>query len=560
MVAKVSVVEVVFVVLILAFASVTRFYQLNVNPSGYDAEACPHRLVAESWKRILEQEVGAHVQQSSGMSWVLLHKIFTRLDHPTLFYLDERILGVAISLIGCIVMYFFMRNLRGVFAAMLGLILYVLGPLDLEWSRLPVMHHIPVVLALLLAWATFNALSVRTWSSFLPVALLMPVTKFVYPSAKLVLFGPLAAAFAVLLFQRKDWRGNYSKLLLVFVGLLFFIALRSLVYYLVHGQLMLLHPFDNPYPADAHVSQLERIKQMLGQGLYFFYEVFYAPASPTHWTNHATVLPARSLSSFTVVFSVLAFTRLIFIIKRPEALVFIGMIAGGLIPGMATELADRRIAVSLILCLVLGVLEFCWLIDTVARRGSHVLARAIQGLVLVSLIVCLGISQTTAFFSRYTARPIQMEAGDSVLGVLKDDTLVVYLADERRCEMFYSLYTRMRQTNASIAFATANEGRKGALEQILAPEPIVDSGYYTLSQLASQIEVIKKGRTWRHYLFVFQPTPQREDWRKLLKQTYPHGRETVIEYSVANGQRMLIYEVDTAVNSGVGTVAEARQG
>jgi hypothetical protein len=547
LVTKVSAGEVVFVLSVLAFACVNRFYQLNRNPSGYDAEACPHRLVADSWRRILEQEVGSYVQQSSGMSWVLLHKLFTRLDHPTLFYLDERLLGVAISLLGCIVMYFFMRNLRGVFAAMLGLVLYVLGPLDLEWSRLPVMHHIPVVLALLLAWATFNALSTQTWRSFLPVALLIPITKFVYPSAKLALFGPLAAVVAVVCFRRKEWRGKYSKLLLVFVGVLLFVGIRSLVYYVVHNQVALIHPFDNPYPSDTPVSRFERIKQMLGQGIYFFYEVFYAPASPTHWTNHATVLPARSLSSFTVVFLVLAFTRLIFLFKRPEALVFVGMIVGGLIPGMATELADRRIAVSLVLCLVLGILEFCWLIDTLVHRGSRVLAKVLQTVVLVSLIACLGISQTTAFFTRDAARPIQMEAGDSVLKVLKDDTLVVYLAEERRCEMFYSLYTRMRESNGSIAFATAHEGRKGAREQILAPEPVVESGYYTLSHLNSQIETLKKGRVWRHYLFVFQPTAQREEWRALLKQVYPQGKETLIAYDAAQSQRMALYEVDTAL-------------
>jgi hypothetical protein len=152
-----------------------------------------------------------------------------------------------------------------------------------------------------------------------------------------------------------------------------------------------------------------------------------------------------------------------------------------------------------------------------------------------------------------------MEAGDSVLKALKDDTLVVYLAEERRCEMFYSLYTRMRESNGSIAFATAHEGRKGAKDQILSPEPVLDSGYYTLSQLAPQLDALKKGRTWRYYLFVFQPTPQREEWRALLKQTYPQGKETYIEYAPAQGQRMMLYEVDTAANSSIGTSAGTPQ-
>jgi hypothetical protein len=548
--AKVTTSEVFCVMVILAIACVNRFYQLNTNPSGYDAEACPHRMVADTWMKIMRQEVGAYVQQSSGMSLVALHKLFTDVNHPTLFYLDERLMSVAISLLGCAVMYFFVRNLRGPYAAFLALVLYVFGPLDIDWSRLPVMHHIPVIVALLLAWATCDALRTRSWKSFFAVALLIPCTKFVYPSAKLALFGPLAAMCGVVLFQRKEWRGHYLKLLYVFLGLFLYVGLRSVVYYVVHGQFIIVAPFENPYPAEAQVSQFERIKQMLGQGLYFFYEVFFAPASPTHWTHHATVLPARSLSSVTVVFCVLVFTRLLFLWRKPEALMFMAMIVGGLIPGMATELADRRIAMSLTLCLVLGVLELTWFLDTVVARGSRILTGALKFAVPVCLIGCIGLSQTTQFFGRFNGRPIQAMAGDTVLKTLQDNTLVLYLAEERRCEMFYTLYTRMLDADRSIAFATAHEGSKNAKEQILSPEPILTSWYYTETGLAPQIDKLKQTKQWGHYLFVFQPSAERESLRALLKQTYPHGKETIVEYSAALGQRMLLYEVDNTLSGG----------
>lgn len=546
--AKVTASEVFCVTVILIIACVNRFHQLNTNPSGYDAEACPHRMVADSWMKILRQEVGAHVQQSSGLSLVVLHKLFTDVNHPTLFILDERLLSVAISLLGCVVMYFFVRNLRGPYAALLALILYVFGPLDIDWSRQPVMHHIPVILALLLAWATCDALRTRSWRSFLAVALLIPCTKFVYPSAKLALFGPLAAVCGIILFQRKEWRGHYLKLLYVFLGLFLYVGVRSLVYYLVYGRFQIIAPFENPYPPDAQVSQFERIQHMLGQGLYFFYEVFYAPASPTHWTHHATVLPGRSLSSITVVFCVLVFTRLLFLWKKPEALMFMAMIVGGLIPGMATELADRRIAMSITLCLVLGVLELTWFLDRLAARGSRVLTGALKFAVPVCLIGCVGLSQTTQFFGRYNGRPIQMLVGDTALNTVQDNTLVVYLAEERRCELFYTLYTRMLDPQRSIGFATAHEGPKGAKDQILSPEPILNSWYYVETGLAPQIENLKQNKKWGRYLFIFQPTAEREVLRTLLKQTYPHGKETIVEYSVALSQRMLFYEVDNTVS------------
>lgn len=558
-VAKVRVGEVLAVLAILAIACVTRFYQLNRNPSSYDAEACPHRMVAGSWTKILEQEIGGHVQQSSGMSSVVLHRLFTRLDHPTLFYLDERIMGVGISLFGCVVMYFFMRNLRGAYAAFLALILYVLGPLDLDWSRLPVMHHVPVILALLLAWATFNALSTRSWVSFLALALLIPCTKFVYPSAKLALFGPLAAIAGIVLFQRREWIGHYRKFLYVFIGLGLFVGLRSVAYYLVHDRFVFIPPFDNPYPSHVPMSQLERIQKMLIQGSYFFYEIFYLPVEPTHWTNHAIVPPVRSLSSITVVFMGLVFTRLLFLLRKPESLVFIGMIVGGLIPGMATQLADRRIAVSLTICLVLGVLELSWFLDILVARGSKILAGLLKFAIPLCLIGCLGLSQTTAFFGRYNGRPIQMEVGDTTLQMLKDNTLVVYLADERSCEMFYTLYTRMLDADRSIAFTTPFEGADGAERQIKNPTPILTNWFYTHTDLAPQREKLKQTTQWANYLFIFQPTAHREPWRKLLKETYPQGKETIIEYSVIHNQRMLFYEVDNTAPPAAPTIDAVNQ-
>lgn len=542
--AKVALSEVVIVAAILLVTCATRFYQLNRNPFGYDAEACPHRLVSESWDRILGQEVGQFVQQSSGMSWVVIHKLFTRVSESSLFYLDERLLSTAISLLGCVVFYFFMRNIRGPFAATTALILYAFGPLDIDWARLPVMHHVPVILSVLIAWATFHALGSRSWWSFLALAVLIPCTKFVYPSAKLALFGPLAAMVGVILFQRREWRGHIRKFCFVLLGVALFVGVRSLVYYVVNGHFQFVQPFDNPYPPDKLVSQAERIRQMLGQSLYFFYEIFYAPAAPTHWTNHAMVMPVRSVSSITAVFSIVAFARLLVMIKRPESLVFIAMIAGGLIPGMATELADRRIAVSIVLCLVLGVLELSWFLDGVVARGSKFLANTYKVLIPICLTVALGVSQITAFFTRTPGRPIQMQAGDTALSLLKDDTLVVYLAEERRCEMFYTIYDRMKGTGGSIAYATGNDGPQNALDQIRQPRPVLTSWYYTTSELSSQIEALKSRTYWKRYLFIFQPTKEREQWRALLKELYPNGTEVEVEYSKAHQQKMLFFEVE----------------
>ncbi len=543
-VAQVRLLEVVMVAAIMTLGIVARFHDLNRNPSGYDAEACPHRLVAASWHEILKQEVGQAVQQSSGLSWVALHNLFTRVDHPTLFFLDERLLGVGISLACCLAMFFFVRNLRGPFAAVLALSLYVFGPLDIDWSRLPVLHHVPVLLGIVMAWVSLNALSTRSFWSFLCLAALIPVSKFVYPSAKLIWFGPFAACLWVLLFERKAWRGHLLKPMLVLLGLAVFITARTGVWWLLYGELRVMPPFENPYPADQAVSSLERAWQMLQQGLLFFYELFYSPAEVTHWTNHASVLPVRSISSFCVVFLVAAFVRLLFLFRRPESIVFMGMIVGGLIPGMATGLADRRIAVSIVICSVLAVLEFSWLMDSVVGKASKKVSAFLKGLTLICVTASLFVVQTQSFFSRSNGRPVQAEAGDVVRKLIKPSTVVVYLAEERRCEMFYSIYDLMRVAGGSIAFANADDSLVRLPDQIARPTPIVDSWFYQLSDLKSQAETVRNTKHWEHYIFLFQPTPERQQWIEQLKARYPNGRATVIDHARAREQKLFVFEVD----------------
>ena len=228
--AKPTVYEVIGVFAIFFLIVCTRFYALNRLPAVWDHEACPHRAIAASWRLIVEQELGHHGQSSSGLSWVAIHHLFSRVTDPLFFYLDERFVGVAISLVNCLVVYMFLRFVRGPFAAVLGLIVYGFGPLDLDWSRLPSLHHLPVTAGLLSTWATFAAFSARSWRSFVAVAILIVVCKYVYPSAKLLGLAPALGAMGVLLWQRGSWFGHKRKLLFVILGLFLFATIRSIFY------------------------------------------------------------------------------------------------------------------------------------------------------------------------------------------------------------------------------------------------------------------------------------------------------------------------------------------
>ena len=182
-------------------------------------------------------------------------------------------------------------------------------------------------------------------------------------------------------------------------------------------------------------------------------------------------------------------------------------------------------------------------------KASKAVAQTLKYVVLLTVTACLVIVQTQSFFSGPVGRPSQVEAGDSVRQYVKESTVIVYLADEGRCEMFYSLYDIMKQSGGTIAFANADDSALRAKDQIEHPTPIVDYWFYTLSELAPQIEKIRQTRYWQRYLFVFQPTPERNEWIALIKAKYPNGKERRFEYDKALGRKLFMYEVENPAPS-----------
>jgi hypothetical protein len=354
----------------------------------------------------------------------------------TLFYLDERFVGVAISLVNCLVVYMFLRFVRGPFAAVLGLIVYGFGPLDREWSRLSILHHLPVAVGLLLTWATFVAFSARSWLAFIVVTILVVACKFVYPSAKLLGAAPVLGAVGVLLWKRKAWFGHRRKLLLVVLALGLFATTRSIMYSIWFGRVELVTPIPLIQQVGAANSWWDSAVSLSAQAFGFLYEIFYGRYAPTHWTVPATIEPFRAVPSICVVFSIMAILRLAFLNRTPYALICIGLIVGGLIPGIVTSLAERRIAYSLIFLSLLAVIKVAWFIDAIAAGRISSINRLIKGLTILILGIGMFSLQCQGYFSRPHDKNLQTKLTERVRTMIRPDMLVVYLGGEYRCEFF----------------------------------------------------------------------------------------------------------------------------
>jgi hypothetical protein len=539
---RATVLEVGAVLIIFVMIIATRFYALNRLPGFWDAEGCPHRAIAASLDTIVEQELGAHVQQSSGMSWVLIHHLFNRVGDPLLFLLGERFIGVAISLINCLVVYRLLRYLRGGFAGVLGLIVYGFGPLDLEWSRLPTLHHLPVALGLFLTWATFSAFTARSWRAFLAVVILMVSTKYVYPSAKLLLAGPALGACGALVWEYRSWFGHKRKLLMIALGCVLFGMIRSILYSAWFQRLEIVTPVPMIQPSRATGSTWDSFVVLAKEGFGFLYEIFYGPYEPTHWTVQATIEPYRSLPSVCVVFATLALLRLVFLVRKPYALICIGLLIGGLIPGIVTGVAERRIAFSLVLLSLLAVVEVAWYLDTVLS-GKLARFNAVAKTMMVVLVGgAMFTLQTQGYFSRVHAKTIQNMLAERVRPMVTPDTLVVYLAEERRCEFFYGIYDKLLQSGGRIAYANANDTPKGPQAMIQDPTPVLNSWYYSLTELKPQIPALKESGSWARVLYVFQETRERQEWQQELSARYPAGKGFSVEFPDLYKQKVFFFD------------------
>jgi hypothetical protein len=536
--------EFVAFMVIFLIIGITRFYSLNRIPSGFDGEGCGHRSISTSWQYIFEQEAGEHMQQSSGMSWPVMHRWLTRTEHPTFFYLDERVLGAAISFAACFIIFWGFRYLSGPFTGLLALVIYAFGPLDIGWSRLPVLHHFPVAVGLLLAIASFSAFSSRTWRSFIALGFLIALTKFVYPSAKLVAIGPVLGMVGVLLWQRAPWNGHKKKLSLIVLGVALFLTLRPFVAWLAYGSISWLRPFPVPQSEPLALTTWGLIQTYIWQAYGFFYEIFYGPfdLSQLHWTPHATIDPVRSVVSICVVFTTLALVRLLFLVRHPYAIVSMGLIIGGLLPGIASGLAERRIAFTLVFVSLLAIVEVSWFINIFIGDVSKRQARMLKASTVVCIGAALLVFQTHSFLSRPAGKHMQLIMTEEIRPLLRDGTLVVQPGPDYRCEIFYGIYDILKAHEGRIGYTNPYEAEQTEMESVTNPRINPSAWHYRLTDVKNQLPTVLSTTSWPRYLFVTQYTETQAPLVELLEKTYPGGKARIIETTEATRLRFLVFD------------------
>lgn len=128
--------------------------------------------------------------------------------------------------------------------------------------------------------------------------------------------------------------------------------------------------------------------------------------------------------------------------------------------------------------------------------------------------------------------------------MIAPNMLVVYLGVEYRCEFFYGIYDKLLQSGGDIGFATACDTPKGPEEMIQDPSLIIDSWYYYLTDLESQIPSLEVRASWPRVLYVFEDIQRHAPWKELLERRYPSGK--VLTYELGGVWNHRLFFFDTA--------------
>ena len=535
---------VAFAAIMLATAA-TRFYGVNQIPGHWDSEMCGHRPVVASWNLMAQQELGRFSQTAAGLSWMLVHRFFTRYEDPLFFFLDQRILGAAISLLNCWLTYFFMRSLAGPFAGLMGLIVLAFGPLEIEWARGATLHHLPITIGLLMLWWSCKAFNERTIRAFSILALLIIASKYFYPSARLIALGPACAFLGVVLWHRKEFSKHQVRLLLIPAGLGIYLLSRSILWWFTTGSVDWLFPFVRIQPVlnngdltSAFVLVVKNIKNVV-------FEMFLTPTQFGHYTRHATIHPHRLLPTITTVFAGCALVRLIWTMKNPTTLIWLGVLCGGAIPALMTEVADRRIAFTVIAVSLLGILELSWFLNTIVKPRLPRLTNWLKATTVISSAVFLCTFQTYATFQRPAVRPHQLYLINSIRPLLTPGTLVVHLTNENPCPFFYGIYDLLQTAEGNIGYVYALSLPGGLTEAIMTPRVVPDSWQYRSTKLSEQVKSMRTKNDWSRVMYVFYNHPSTLPLQQMLHQRYPKGSAREIAMAQSNIKAGSVYVFET---------------
>ncbi len=444
----------------------SRMYALNQVPSGWDDELCFSRIMSVKPTCALRANFGVSgAASSNGSLWVLMHAALARWFGASLLW--ERLLSTTIGVTAAVTMYFFARSFLGVLGGVLAAGLFAFSPLEAGWGRLPTFHHLPGLFAILIMWCTLTIFRSRTGPAVALLASLIILSAGLYPSGVLLGIAALSVLLMHWIFRFSIWRGHHAKMLVLFgAGIGWFFS-DSLLKSALVGEWV----WDWPGPGHYGVTSPEMIGgpsttatsmvlifKVFAELKSFFVQLYWDPIRLwSHWSPLASLQPASWLSWVSLSFLPLGVVTLVRSSRRAILCLYAAWFVLGLLPGILSQVTDRRIGSVTPLLVLLAALAIIQLLPPLDGLKRPIMARVMRMTVGFFVVAGALFFHTGEFFSEKKGTPfIEGLAREMGADVKLPVLIVPLLSSSHQCQLFYALYERSTANGGLIGWSVPN--------------------------------------------------------------------------------------------------------
>lgn len=399
-------------VLALALAAVlTRTYALTELPHAYDLEMVDSVIMSRTVWSVGEYFRGGFMANSAGIVHLLPGPLLFAVFGTSIF--TVRLVAVLFGVAAVPLLYWLVRRVAGIGAATVSALLLVAAPEHLYWSRVETGGFIPIaVLALITVHVGLTMIRRYSAAALLGTALWMPIGRYGYAPAYVLVLYPLALYAHGVVCMRRVWRTAWYGVPLLAGGVAAWSLSLSLVFsYLTYSEWRFVHPafifgaplwrvHGSPGFRDAGFVDLVQLQAAamtgkLGEVIAGFW--YHGPRMFSQWFQRVCLSPDHLtvLDGGVAVMFALGLGYLVAQAHVRQAFALLVWVGLGLLPAvMSDEPTTRRLAVLFPAIYAIAGVTLAAALAIVRQCAGRWLARITGAVaaVVVLAVVCTGLA------------------------------------------------------------------------------------------------------------------------------------------------------------------------
>lgn len=558
-----SVPEIVALALVTTTALVYRFYALNQLPNDFDGEAAYFMSCATSFRGVALVNAGLGSGAWSPFGWLYYIPVYLVTQFFGSHLLSIRFVSAITGVVAIPLLWAFLRRLAGPVEALLGSAFLSFALTDMFWSRTDVFpYHAPGLIAIALAWCTYEAIVTERLGYFILAAFFMAVSYHQFPSGQTLLLIPLGAIGIHALQDRGFLRRCWKKALILLLGALLWYGGQSLNILLATGHLQKANPFalnrgktlwSLPSESLGLLPRIESIGGKVEENALDAVRSLFLEIVAKGMLHHESIpelpgLRTREISAAVASLLALGVVLLLVRAKRPASQVLLLWVLAGLLPGLlSTTPSAHRIAAVFPAFLSIAALSggdiiraFQALLGRVGRAVAAVGGAALfAGLGLIAARLYLGTANAST--------PLTVVMSEAIRPYLTDGTLAVLDVNDLDLpsELTYLFLDDFSRGSRPPLWRIARSADWP--EIAFHASPGFDEWYYTQTRLRRHRGTLLAGPSPKRVVFVVEDSADKKSHTDLLDQVFPRAARERRRVSESPSQYDFVaYVVETA--------------